>query len=56
MLAKGRIDGRPLLAIQIAADYLLFEHLPVNLYELPAWVADELREVMRIYHANRPKE
>lgn len=46
----------PLTAVQIAADYLLFDQLPVNIYELPSWLADELREVLRIYHANREKE
>ena len=42
--------------MQIASDYLLFEQLPVNIYELPAWLADELREVMRIYWEVKSKQ
>jgi len=42
--------------VQIVADYLMFDHMPVPIYELDAWLADEVREVMRIYYANRPKD
>jgi hypothetical protein len=38
------------------ADFLTFDQLPVNIYELPPWLADEVREVVRIYHANKEKE
>lgn len=42
--------------MQIVADYLLFDHLPINIYELEPWLADEVREVLRIYHANSKQE
>lgn len=43
----------PLAAVRLAADYLMFDELPVDLYELPPWLADEFRQVMQIYYANR---
>jgi hypothetical protein len=40
------------MAVQIVADFLLFEQMQVSLYELDAWLADEVRQVMNIYLAN----
>jgi len=39
--------------VRIVADYLLFEHMPINVYELESWLADEVRTVLNIYYANR---
>jgi hypothetical protein len=30
--------------------------MPVNLYELPPWLAEEIRSVLRIYWSNKAKE
>jgi hypothetical protein len=42
----------PLMAVQIVADYLLFDSMQINLYDLPGWLADEVRYVLTVYHAN----
>ena len=42
--------------MQIAADFLLFDQLTVDLYSLDAWLAEEVRDVLRIYWANKAKE
>jgi hypothetical protein len=47
----------PLLSVQIVADYVELGVWPVrDFYELPQWLMDEIREVLSIYRANRPKE
>lgn len=46
----------PLLAVQLVADYLMFERLQVNLYELDAWLAEEVRTVLRIVRKMQHEE
>lgn len=47
----------PLLPVQIVADYLELEVWPVrDFYELPQWLMDEIKQVLRTYHANKPKD
>lgn len=52
----GRLEPYPLLPIRIVADYLLFDNMPVSLYSLPPWLADEVREVLRLYRIHKAQQ